>query len=185
MRKLLFPLCLVLLGIKSYTQETGNDTYTIQRLLILNKKGEVLLEQNDFGWMTPALRHNSKTTIVDGLKDLAAKFNLDISSPKIAGIFMFIPDYKPVSQFRQHFRCQVVDGELLVPENKKDVRWFSISKAIEMMSLPDTKAPAVIRDMTQQLLYHPEIIWGGTFVLSKDDNGKITHRSLEPYYPLN
>lgn len=185
MKRTLLLLFLLLLALQSYTQETGNDTYTIQRLLIFNEKGEVLLEQNDFGWMTPALRHNSKTTIVDGLKDLAAEFNIDISSPKIAGIFMFMPDYKPISQFRQHFRCQKVDGDLVVPENKKDARWFSISKAVEMMSLPGTKAPAVIRDMTQQVLYYPEIIWGGTFELSKDVDGKITHGLLENYYPLN
>ncbi|WP_111708555.1 hypothetical protein [Lutibacter citreus] len=77
----------------------------------------------------------------------------------------------------------MVDGKLKVPENKKDAQWFSISKAIEMMSLPDTKAPLVIRDMTKQLLYYPEIIWGGTFLLSKNE-GKITYKTTEEFYPL-
>ncbi|WP_166962372.1 hypothetical protein [Yeosuana marina] len=49
-------------------------------------------------------------------------------------------------------------GELKVLENIIDAQWFSISKAIKMMSLLDTKAPLVIRDMTKQLLYYPEII---------------------------
>ncbi len=183
MKKLLLLSFIILFGLKSFAQETGNDSYTIQRLLIYNQKGEILLEKNDFGWMTPALRHNSKATIKDGLMDLASEFDLKISSPKISGIFMFMADYKPISQFRQHYSCNIVDGQLKVPENKKDAQWFSISKAIEMMSLPDTKAPFVIRDMTQQLLYYPEIIWGGTFLLSKKD-GKISYKTTENFYPL-
>jgi len=183
MRKIFLLSFIILFGLTSFAQETGNDSYTIQRLLIFNQNREVLLEKNDFGWMTPALRHNSKTTIKNGLMNLAAEFGVKVSSPKIAGIFMFISDYKPISQFRQHFSCNIIDGKLNVPENKKDAQWFSISKAIEMMSLPDTKAPLVIRDMTKQLLYYPEIIWGGTFLLSKK-NGIITYKTTEEFYPL-
>ena len=140
MKKLLLLSFVILFGLKSIAQETGNDSYTIQRLLIYNQKGEVLLEKNDSGWMTPALRHNSKETIKDGLLNLASEFGLNISSPKIAGIFMFMMDYKPISQFRQHYSSTAIDGQLKVPENKKDAQWFSISKAIEMMSLKGTKA---------------------------------------------
>jgi len=174
---------IILFAVKSFAQETGNDSYTIQRILIFNRQGEVLLEKNDFGWMTPALRHNSQETINDGLMNLASEFGLQISSPEISGIFMFMSDYKSISQFRQHFSSNIIDGQLKVPETKKDAQWFSISKAIEMMSLPDTKAPLVIRDMTKQLLYYPEIIWGGTFLLSKKDE-VITYKVTESFYPL-
>ncbi len=183
MKKIVLISFILFTGIKMIAQETGNDSYTIQRLIIYNSKGEVLLEKNDFGWMTPALRHNSKTTISDGLMRLASEFGLKISSPKIAGIFMFMTDYKPISQFRQHYYSNVIDGKLKVPENKTDAQWFSVSKAIEMMSLPDTKAPLVIRDMTKQLLYYPEIVWGGTYLLSKKE-GKIEYKTIENFYPI-
>lgn len=173
----------MLFGARLYAQETGNDSYTIQRLLIYNQEGKILLEKNDFGWMTPALRHNAKETIIDGLTNLSSGFGLKTSSPKIAAIFMFISDYKSISQFRQHYTANVIDGELIVPENVKDAQWFSISEAIEMMSLPDTKAPFVIRDMTKQILHYPEIIWGGSFLLSKED-GKISYVTIENFYPL-
>ncbi|WP_394975444.1 hypothetical protein [uncultured Croceitalea sp.] len=184
MRKILIAILAVAVGQFVWAQETGKDTYTIQRLLIYNEKGEVLLEKNDFGWMTPALRHNSKASIKQGLAQLASEYNLSISSPMVAGIFMFVPNYKPISQFRQHYRCKKVDGSLVVPENKEDARWFTISKAAEMMSLPDTKAPVVIGEMTKQLLYYPESLWGGTFELSKDKTGKISHTIIENYYTL-
>jgi len=184
MKRILLPIFTFLLSLNSYSQETGNDSYTIQRLIIYNQNNEILLEQNEFGWMTPALRHNSKETIKDGLMKLGSEFGLDISSPKIAGIFMFTSDYKPISQFRQHFSSQMLDGEIRVPEDKINAKWFTISKAIEMMSLPETKAPLVIRDMTKQLLYYPEIIWGGTFLLSKID-GVISYKTIEQFYSLN
>lgn len=36
---------IILFGLKSFAQETGNDSYTIQRSLIYNQTGEVLLEK--------------------------------------------------------------------------------------------------------------------------------------------
>lgn len=163
MKKLILMSYLILFSSGVFAQETGNDSYTIQRLIIYNNDGKVLLEKNDYGWMTPALRHNSQTTIKEGLMDLASEFGLKVSSPKISGMFIFMSTYKPISQFKQHYSSNLIEGKLKVPENKQDAQWFSISQAIEMMSLPDTKAPLVIRDMTKHLLYYPDIMWGGAF----------------------
>ena len=183
MKNILHLLLLLLLSLHAAAQETGNDSYTIQRLIIFNEKGEVLLEKNNFGWMTPALRHNSKVSINQGLTDLAAEFGVQISRPELSGIFMFISDYKPISQFRQHYSAKLNGGALSIPENRLDVQWVSTGRAIELMSLPETKAPLAIRDMTQQILNYPEIIWGGTYLLSKE-NEKITYKTTEGYYPI-
>ncbi len=184
MKFVLTVLLMMLSATVIRAQETGNDSYTIQRLIVFNDAGQVLLEKNDFGWMTPALRHNTQTSINDGIKNLAAEFGLDVTRPKLAAIFMFMTDYKPKSQFRQHYIAERIDGQLKVPENKRDAQWFTISKAIEMMSLPDTKAPLVIRDMTQQILNYPAVIWGGTYMLSKE-NDVISYRITENFYPLH
>jgi hypothetical protein len=179
-------ICILLsfLSLNISATENSVDSYTIQRLIISNPKGEVLLEKNNYGWMTPALRHNSKASIKDGLSHLAEEFGLTISSPKIAGIFVSVSGYKTISHFRQHYRANYLDGELKVPENRLDAQWFSIEKAISMMSLPDTKAPFSIGDMTQKILINPEVIWGGTFLINKQ-NGKFTYEMIEDFYPLN
>lgn len=182
MRNLIY-IIFVFLSLNTSAAEENIDSYTIQRLIITNEKGEILLEKNAFGWMTPALRHNSKVTIKDGLNNLAAEFGLIVSSPKIAGIFTSLSGYKPVSHFRQHYRSNYKEGILKVPENRLNAQWFPISKAIEKMSLPETKAPLSIRDMTQQILYHPEVIWGGTFLINKE-NGKFIYEVVEHFYPL-
>ena len=167
---------------KSFAQEAQKDTYTIQRLIIYNSSGEILLEKHENGWMTPALRHNSKVTTNEGLNNLASNFGLTITSPKLAGIFMFISD-ESQSSFRQHYVSKLVSGELNIPVGKLDAKWFLPHKAMEMMSLPDAKLIFAVRDMTDQILKYPEIIWGGTFTLWKE-NDKTVYKTTENFYPI-
>lgn len=164
-------------------QDSNKDSYTIQRLIIYNQNGEILLEKHKNGWMTPALRHQSKASTNEGLSHLATEFGLKISPPKLAGIFLFIAEYKPQSSFRQHYFSKVVEGDLSVPEGKLDAQWFAPHKAVEMMSLPDTKLIPAVRDMTKHLLEFPEIVWGGSFSLWKED-GKTMYKVTENFYPL-
>lgn len=181
MKKILILTILFLVGTMSFAQEIGNDSYTIQRLLIFNSKGEMLLEKHVNGWMTPALRHNSKMTTNEGLNNLASEFGLKISTPKLAGIFMFISEYKPQSSFRQHYVCNLVGGELKLPEGKLETKWFEPQIAIEMMSLPNAKLIGSVREMTEQILNYPKVIWGGTFTLWKE-NGVTKYRTSENFY---
>ena len=183
MKKLILLTFLILFGMETFAQETQNDSYTIQRLIIYNQNGKILLEKHKNGWMTPALRHNSKVTTNEGLKNLASDFGLTISSPKLVGIFMFISEYKPQSSFRQHYISKLVDGELILPKGKLDAKWFSPHEVVEMMSLPDAKLIYAVRDMTDQILKYPETIWGGTFTLWKE-NDKTVYKTSENFYPI-
>lgn len=173
-------LCFCLTG---FSQETGNDSYTIQRLIIFNKKGEILLEKHENGWMTPALRHNTKVSINEAFYSLSSEFGLKISVPKLSGMYMFIPEYKPQSSIRQHYSCTLIEGELQLPEGKQDAQWFAPQKPIEMMSLPDTKLIFAVRDMTKKILDYPDIVWGGTFYLWKK-NGVTKYKLAEDFYSL-
>lgn len=183
MKKLLLLSFILLWGISSYAQDSGNDTYTIQRLIIYNENGEILLEKHKNGWMTPALRHTSKATTNEGMNELASTFGLKISPPKLAGIFMFVSEYKPQSSFRQHYVCNLTDGTLVLPEEKLDAQWFAPYKAIEMLSLPDAKLIGAVGDMTKQILLYPEIIWGGTFTLWKEE-GTTKYKTSENFYSI-
>ncbi|MEO6901781.1 MAG: hypothetical protein ABI315_01345 [Bacteroidia bacterium] len=182
MKKATLLTFIILLVIKSFAQEPQKDTYTIQRLIIYNQNGEILLEKQENGWMTPALRHNSKVTTTEGLINLASNFGLTITSPKLAGIFMFISD-ESASSFRQHYISKLVNGELKIPTGKMDAKWFLPQEAIKMMSLPDAKLIYAVRDMTDQILKYPEIIWGGTFSLWKE-NDKTVYKTIENFYPV-
>ena len=183
MKKLLFIIVCLTYSLNSFSQDTGNDSYTIQRLIIYNQEGDILLEKHKNGWMTPALRHNTKISIHNALYDLAATYGLKMSTPKLAGMFVFIPEYKPKSSIRQHYKSNYLEGKLRVPEGKLDAQWFPVNKAIDMMSLPDTKFIFAIRDMTKQLVLYPHTVWGGTFKLWKE-NDKTQYKIVDAFYPL-
>ena len=184
MKKISFLICFMMVLTSSISQNNNTDSYTIQRLIIYNEKGEILLEKHKNGWMTPALRHNSKISTKKGLESLAEDFGLTISIPKLAGIFMFIPDYKPKSSFRQHYTSKLIGGKLRLPEGKLDAQWFPPHKVIEMMSQPDAKLIFAVRDMTKHILNFPDVIWGGTYRLWKE-NEKTKYEMIDNFYPIS
>ncbi len=184
MKKIIFTTCFIIWSLLAFAQDTGNDSYTIQRLIIYNSKGEILLEKHQNGWMTPALRHNSKVSINEGLNNLASQFGLKITTPQLAGIFMFISEYKLQSSFRQHFTSYVTEGALKLPNGRLDVQWFPPHKVIEMMSLPDAKLIFAVRDMIKQMLEYPKIVWGGVFLLWKEHE-KVQYKVTENFYPIS
>lgn len=184
MMKTYIIFMLVFLSFKSFAQETKNDSYTIQRLIIYNQKGEILLEKHKNGWMTPALRHNSKETTKEGLRKLASQFGLEVSEPSLAGMFMFISQYKPQSSFRQHYVCNKTGGTLKLPKGKLNTQWFPSNKVIEIMSLRSSKLIFAVRDMTKQIINYPKVIWGGTFILWKE-KGITKYRMSERFYKIN
>ncbi len=176
-----FVIVIVLLA---FTQNSfAQDNYTIKRLIIFNVKNEVLLEKNKNGWMTPALRHNQRLSINDALYSLASQFGLKISKPKLSGIFSFVQTYKKKSSIRMHFTAKYLKGKVKIPKGKLEAKWFKKDKAIEMMSLPDTKAIFAMRDMTKQILEKPTTLWGGTFIL-KRENSNVTYEISEEFYAL-
>lgn len=183
MKKQFYLVLLFLLGFKTIAQETGNDTYTIQRLIIENDKEEILLEKHKNGWMTPALRQNKAVSIQNGLQSLAKEFGLEISNLKLAGKFMFIHKYKKKASVREYYLTDKVSGNLKIPTGKLNAQWFSKEKAIKMMSLPDAKLIGAVKDMTQQVLENPNSVSGGTFLLWKE-NGKTQYKLIEGYYSV-
>ncbi len=51
------------------------------------------------------------------------------------------------------------------------------------MSLPGTKLIFAVKDMTEQILNYPEVVWGGTFVLWQED-GVTKYRVSENFHSL-
>tara|TARA_R110002033_G_scaffold49951_4_gene96875 strand:+ start:153 stop:716 length:564 start_codon:yes stop_codon:yes gene_type:complete len=183
MKKILLLSFITLFGLKSFAQETGNDSYTIQRLIIFNEKGEVLLQKHKNGWMTPALRHNTEVTINKGLLALATDFGLEVSIPQLQGIFMYFHSDNKKPSFRQHYSCKLITGELKTPKGALNVNWFSLNEVVKKMLIPDAKIVSSVGEATKQIFDYPNIIWGGSYMLVKG-NGKTKSQMIENFYPI-
>jgi len=184
MKKLIYILLLIVGSKAAYSQDTGNDSYTIQRLIIFNKKGDILLQKHKNGWMTPALRHNIKTTTHEALSDLASDFGLKTSTPQLQGIFMYLHSDNKKPSFRQHYSSHLIDGALKVPEGMIDAQWFPPNIAILKMLDPKAKIVAAIGEMTKHILNYPNTIWGGSYLLIKNDTKKTESKVIENFYPI-
>lgn len=183
MKKITF-FVLYLVMSSAYAQETDHDSYTIQRLIVVNDSGQILLQKHANGWMTPALRHNKPLTTNQSLHELASNFGLQISSPKLRGVFMYFHSDNKKPSFRQHYSAQAIAGELKVPAGMLNAKWFDIKSAIKHMLDKDSKLVSAVGEMTEHILDYPSIIWGGSYMLIKDEGTKTKAEVIENFYPI-
>lgn len=181
---LLHSILLFFVVLETYAQETGNDSYTIQRLIILNEKGEILLQKHPSGWMTPALRHNTETKTKEGLSNLASTFGLKISAPQLQAIFMYFHSDNKKPSFRQHYSCNLIDGKLIIPEGIMDAQWFLPNVAAEKMMALDAEIVTAVGEVTKHILDYPDTIWGGSYLLIKRDGQKTDSKVIENFFPI-
>ncbi|WP_242107908.1 NUDIX hydrolase [Luteimonas aquatica] len=164
------------------------DNYTVQRLIVSNGRGEVLLERNANGWMTPAIRANRRQSVREALDALAAGMGLRIDAVRLAGLFTYKfqetppdPAHAAVS-FRAHYTARVAGGALAQPkEDGREYRWIAEDEAAKKIGIEP------LRTETAQILRHPDTLWGGSFLLVFDDAAAATPSKvdvLEAPYPL-
>lgn len=177
-----FVLCLVMGSV--YAQEVDRDSYTIQRLIVVNDKGQILLQKHPNGWMTPALRHSKPIPINKSIHELASDFGLQISQPKLRGIFMYFHSDDKTPSFRQHYAAQVIGGKLKTPAGMLNAKWFDVPSAIVHMLDKDAKIVSAVGEMTEHILNYPNIIWGGSYMLIKNKGKKTKSEVIENFYPI-
>ncbi len=159
-----------------------NDNYTVQYLIVCNAKNEVLLQKNNAGWHTFAIRSNESQSVHEAMDSLANTLGLRIASLNLVGLYVYkfegLPDHKEAS-FRMHFRAELAGGRLVQPtETDREYRWFTINEAIEKITFESLKLE------TSQILNNPQKIWGGTFLIRWKDGKFLGSRVLEEPYSL-
>ncbi len=183
-KQILTLLTLVLFNYQLHAGDaTKNDSYTIQRLILINDADQILLLKHPNGWMTPALRHSEKVTTQEGLIALAEQYGGQINRPTLAGVFMFLPEYETPASFRQYFRAQWISGEVKLPGGDiLEARWFDLDSAYQALSNPEKKVLGE-QEMTMQLTRFPNTIWGGSYRIWKDGDD-IKYEMAESFFSL-
>jgi len=162
------------------------DNYTVYRLIVFNKKGELLMLKNKAGWHTPALRSNESLSIREAMNNLAGSLGLTIGSPKLAAIYTYkfegLPDHRQVS-FRTHFTAKLKSGKLIQPssrgETEAEYYWMPVKEALEKITFDSVKLE------TKQILKFPQKIWGGSFLIIWKDDVFVGSKVLEVPYSLS
>lgn len=179
MRKLILPL-LITMSLSACSQNSHQDpthNFTVQRLIIINDNNEILMAKVEHIWVTPSLVYSKRQFLKEGLDSLSNAYGVQIKNLELRGKFSYKYEYHPYATSRDYFVARYVSGELKVPKGMDEVRWISIPEAIEKNSVTS------IKEITKQIIEFPDVIWGGSFMVSRVEKEHPT-KMVEGFYPL-
>jgi hypothetical protein len=181
MKNLLITLLLLLSAtfVSAQKPKVQPVNQTIIRLTIVNDTGAILMRETENGWMTLSTYYDKRQNIHEAIDSLANAFGIQISQPNLAGLFTYKYDFKPTSDIRLFYVAKYQKGELKPAKGEK-LYWLPKEEALEKLG----GTAESLKDMTKQILNYPEIIWGGSFILSRVD-GKLMSKVEESFYPLS
>jgi hypothetical protein len=160
-----------------------NDNYTVQYLILLNDKAELLMQKNSAGWHTLAKRSTENQSVKESLDSMAASLGLVIGSIKLGGMYTYkfdgLPDHRQMS-YRTHYTAMLTSGKLIQPRDTSiQYYWVPAAEAIRKITFES------LRLETDQILRYPNKIWGGSFLITWKDSTFVGSKVLETPYPLN
>lgn len=154
-----------------------NSNFAVMRLIVINDNNEMLLLLDENVWAPPSFIFRERQYIKEGLDSLSAAFGIVTSPPKMHGYFGFKYDYHSQATTRSYFMATHVSGEIKVPKPYKTVEWVPVNEALERISV------TAIQQITKQIIYYPNIVWGGSFMVSHTEKDHPT-KIVEHFYPL-
>ncbi len=160
------------------------DNFTLQRLIIVNDAGEILMEQGEVlpgkkehSLFPLSLYSNKRQSINEAMDSLALSRGIKISNLELRGYATYKFAYHGQVSFRSYYVAKYAGGAIKSPKGISVMKWVPVKKA-----LPNIPVDA-IRLITKQVLEFPETVWGGSFLISENGEQHET-QVLEEFYPL-
>ncbi|MFK8061441.1 MAG: type 1 glutamine amidotransferase domain-containing protein [Polaribacter sp.] len=181
MKKIVFLLISLLIASFTFGQSTNNlkPNTTVITLIILNDNNEVLIKKATIGWITIGTFYEQRQTINEAINSLSNKYGVSISKPELKGVFTYKFGFNNSLSVRQFYVAKSTTNDL--PKNKNvEFHWVSKDEAIEKFS----STVSSLGEMVKQVLDYPKVVWGGAFLINKENN-KTTSEQIEDFYPIS
>ncbi|MGD1947992.1 MAG: hypothetical protein ACFB0A_17435 [Croceivirga sp.] len=158
------------------------DNFTVLRVIVKNAKNQVLMVGGKDWWNMPYVNLSKRQFLKEAIDSMALEHGIQVSDVELRGQFSFKYDYKPNMTFRNYYVAQYKSGQIKVPKSTiedtfEKIAWVDIPEAIERNNNTG------IQEITQQILNHPNVVWGGSFMVSHTEDDHPT-RLVEDFYPL-
>jgi len=179
MRTIIF-LAILSINFQSFSQSVHDDpihNFTVQRLIVLNDKGEMLLSLDQHVWVPLSFVYERSQYVKESLDSLANAYGVTIKDIELRGQFSYKYDYHPHSTMRNFYVAKYAGGNAKVPEGLDEVKWVKVEDAIDLINV------IAIREISQQIIEDPNVIWGGSFLVSRVGKDHPT-RMVGTFYPL-
>ncbi|WP_299601390.1 nuclear transport factor 2 family protein [uncultured Aquimarina sp.] len=148
-------------------------------LVILNDNGDVLIKKATIGWITIGAFYEKRHTINEVIDSISNKYGVSILKPNLKGVFTYKYDFNNSLSVRQVYVAKSTTNDL--PTNKNvEFRWAPKEEAIEKFK---STIPS-LGEMIAQVIEYPEVVWGGSFLIKKE-NEKKTSMITENFYPIS
>ncbi|MEM6895357.1 MAG: hypothetical protein AAF554_16800 [Bacteroidota bacterium] len=186
-RILILTLAAVLFSAQNHAQESDEEAqnvhqdpthnFTLQRLIVLNDKNEMLMNREDYVWAPPSAIYDKREYVNESIENLASTFGITITTPQLHGYFGYKYDYHPYSTLRTYYVARYVSGTLKTPKGRDEAKWVPLEEALEISTV------TAIKQITQHIVENPDTVWGGSFMVSREEKGHPT-KQVEAFYPL-
>jgi hypothetical protein len=176
---LTFICILFLTAFRSFGQEHKTDNYSFFKLYVTNDKDEVLLVKWEGQWEIVGDRYNEPVSIREFGNKMAADMGIKITEPKLCGLFTQRWQGTPGATIMHYYRARYTSGNLKVPPDCTDIKWFSFDEAIKVIPYP------IMTSMMIQMKKNPGKVIGAAFERYKDANNVSQHKVLEDFHILN
>lgn len=158
------------------------DNFTVLRVIILNSENQILMTNDQGFWGMPWVNLTKRQFVKEAIDSMALEHGIELSNIELRGQFCFKYDYKPNVTFRNYYVARYKSGEIKIPKNTieskfEKVEWVDIPNAIER------NGNTGIREITRQIINNPDVVWGGSFMVSHTDDDHPT-KMVENFYPL-
>lgn len=158
------------------------DNFTVLRVIIKNSDDQILMIGGKDWWGMPYVNFSKRQFLKESIDSMAIEHGIELSHVELKGQFCFKYDYKPNVTFRNYYVAQYKSGEIKVPKNTPEdefekIEWVDIPEAIER------NGNTGIREITRQILNNPDVVWGGSFMVSHTEDDHPT-KMVEEFYPL-
>jgi len=158
------------------------DNFTVLRVIIMNSDNQVLMVGGQDWWGMPWVNLTKRQFLKESIDSMAMELGIVLSDLELRGQFSFKYDYKPNVTFRNYYVAQYKSGKIKVPKNTiedefEKIEWVEIPEAIERIDNTG------IKEITRHVLNNPDLIWGGSFMVSHTEDDHPT-KMVENFYPL-
>ncbi|WP_350286744.1 hypothetical protein [uncultured Croceitalea sp.] len=151
--------------------------FTVKRLLIFNKKNELLMEKIESNWYPPSIVFDKRQHIKESVDSLVNGYGIATKNLRLSAYLSFKYEYHPYVTLRPYYSMEYSSGELIVPEGREDVKWMPID---EVMAKTPVEA---MKETIKKITEYPRTVWSGTFMVYRKGEEHHT-RQEEPMFPL-
>ena len=170
---------LLLFSLTTLVAQEKQDNYSFLKLYVTNENNEVLLVKWNGAWEIAGGRYNEPLSVQEFLDKMASDMGIQINEVKLCGLYTQRWKESPYLTIMQYYQTKYEGGDLKVPSDCTDIKWFSYDEALEVIPYQN------MTTMMREIKKNPGKVIGAAFERYKDENNNTQYITLENFHVMN